>query len=52
MVADDDWDVAVQFPVVLPDEEVKQAVVHFADQDGHPLALRPVRYLLVIMTAR
>jgi hypothetical protein len=39
MVADDNGYVAGQLLGPLSDEQVKQAVVHFADQDGHALFL-------------
>jgi hypothetical protein len=46
MVADDNWDVTLQLIVMLANEQVKQAMVHLADEDSHPLALWLIRNLL------
>lgn len=45
VVADDHGYVAVQLPVALSDEQVKQAVIHLANKDSHAFALGPVGHL-------
>ena len=51
VVADDDWHMTAQLSCLQADEQIVQAVVHFADHEGDPFDLVVIEHAPVHVVA-